>query len=251
VPTTIERSGLFRSDCPYIAGKPSASARWSSVGFVHWSYQPEEVTRLLPANLQADLYGGRAWVGYQFLTVIPSGAPNWLSRRSTFDEMRLRVCVVDEDGRPGLFHLSVDVSRPPIVRGQRRALNVPTFNAKTRFTTDRSSSGTVVDYRCRRTDGTTSRLTMVVGRSEGDTDVDRFLTGRWRVLLPDRFWIGSPENRWVVAAHDSWPLFRSSVLAVDDDALLAAGLPAPAGPAQALWSPGVDVQLSIPRTGVI
>ena len=249
MPTTIERSGLFRGDCPYDAGKPSASVRWSSVGFVHWSYPPEEVARLLPANLQADLYGGKAWVGYQFLTVVPSGARDWLSRRSTFDEMRLRVCVVDENGLPGLFHLSVDVSRSSIARGQRRALNLPAFYAKTRFSTDRSSRGTVVDYRCRRTDGTTSRLTMVVGRSYADTDVDRFLTGRWRVVLPNRFWIGSTENRWVVAAHDRWSLYRSSVLAVDDDALLAAGLPAPAAPAQALWSPAVDVRLSIPRTG--
>jgi uncharacterized protein YqjF (DUF2071 family) len=235
------------------------SAAWSSVGFVHWSYPPDQVERLLPPNLQVDMYGGRAWVGYQFLTVAPAAGslldrlPGGFSSRAAFNEMRLRVCVVDENGLPGLHHLSVDVNRPSVVRWQRRTLNLPAFNAETAFTLDPdpTTATMTAGYLCRRSDGTTAGLRLRISSASAstgaDTDVDRFLTARWRVLLPDRFWTEGDENRWVVTAHDPWKLHRATIVAVDDDALLAAGLDPPDGRGQALWSPGVSVKISTPR----
>ncbi|MDH3295047.1 MAG: DUF2071 domain-containing protein [Acidimicrobiia bacterium] len=249
--STIERTGLFPSECPYVAGRPAVSVGWSSVGFVHWGYEPDRVARLLPDNLQVDVYGGQAWVGYQFLTVTPGAGTRlgrlagWATRRAAFHEMRLTVCVVDRDGRPGVHYLSIDIDRSAIVRWQRRVLNLPAFHSG--ITASATVPG-VAEYRSRRSDDTTARLRMQVGSSVADTDIDHFLTARWRILLPQRFWVGGTEHRWVVTAHDPWLLHRASVVTVDEDALLAGGLPVPGGPAHGLWSPGVDVRISRPQT---
>jgi uncharacterized protein YqjF (DUF2071 family) len=36
---------------------------WSSITFLHWSYQPQVVQRLLPGSLRVHDFDGRAWVG--------------------------------------------------------------------------------------------------------------------------------------------------------------------------------------------
>ncbi len=235
--------------------------RWSSVGFLHWGYDPDVVARLLPSSLRADLYGGQAWVGYQFLTISPtadsmlSRLPGWAARRTVFNEMRLRVCVVDGNDLPGIHLLSVDNDRSSVVRWQRRTLNLSSFHAKVSGDTDRlgglKAPGSVVDYRSERRDGTTARARIRITGSRAETDVDRFLTARWRVMLPPRFWVDGTENRWVVNAHDRWLLQRASALTIDDDALIAAGLPSPTGAPVALWSPGTIVETSTPRAAML
>ena len=264
--TTIERDGLFRADCPYVAGSPSVALSWESVGFVHWSFDPDLVAPLLPDNLQLDVYGGRAWVGYQFLTVAPSHStrirrlPGRFVERTSFNEMRLRVCVVDENGLPGVHYFSVDIDRRSVVRWQRRVLNLPAFHAELKYellvdhgVAQEGTERGEVEYRSIRSDGTEAHLEMLISSTPADTDIDHFLTARWRVQLPARFWDdteGGYENRWIVTEHARWPLRRCSTVRVDPDALITAGLPAPSGAPHAHWSPGVEVRVSSPRRSV-
>ena len=36
---------------------------WRQLTFLHWSYTPDAVQRLLPAGLEVDTFDGAAWVG--------------------------------------------------------------------------------------------------------------------------------------------------------------------------------------------
>lgn len=251
----VERQGLFRVQCPYQAGRPSIRLQWRSVGFVHWDCDPAAVDRLLPSNLQPDLYGGRAWVGYQFVTVtadteslpriVSSRRLPWgsLIRRAHYHEARVVTCVVDRFGLPGVWNLSVDTDSSAVARLRRRVLNQDAHQSEARFW---SSAGQSVFW-TQRGDGTTARLKITRGNPIRPTDIDRFLTARWRTILPPRPWVAPAESRWVVTVHDQWRLHRAAVDHVDDDALIAAGLPPVSSRPQALWSPGVAVEIGLPR----
>jgi len=252
VPAGIERHGLFSATCPDgIVGR-SVPVGWRSVGFVHWAYDPSTVARLLPPGVSVDLYGGRAWAGLQFTTVIPgrshgSGASPldrlpWRPRlRPQFDEVRAVVAVVDRHNRPGVWYLSLDTNRRIVAAGLRRWLNLPAYEAESRF----SSVDGRFEYWTHRPDGTTARLKLTVGPTITPTDIDRFLTARWRIVLPPPFWDGPDESRTMPIFHEPWILHRASVEFVDDELLVAAGLPPATGPGQALWSPGTTVDIGL------
>jgi uncharacterized protein YqjF (DUF2071 family) len=36
---------------------------WSCLAFLHWSYEPRVLARLLPGRLRPHTFDGRAWVG--------------------------------------------------------------------------------------------------------------------------------------------------------------------------------------------
>ncbi len=238
----IERDGLFEATCPYDAGRLAVTATWRSVAFVHWGFDPEAVSPLLPADVGVDLYGGRAWAGYQVARV--SHGPARLS--VGYHEVRVVVAVVDHFGVPGTCYLSVDTDRAIVAAAQRRWLNLASYEAEARFAAD----GDQVEYWTKRPDGTTARLKLTVGPEITATDVDRFLTARWRILLPPSWWDShhpDGNHRQLITAHDPWILHRASIEFFDDEVLVAAGLPPAAGAGQALWSPGTEVRIGLNR----
>lgn len=258
VTARIEREGLFTASCPETTAGPSLTVGWRSVGFVHWAYDPDAVARVLPTSVGIDLYGGRAWAGYRFLTVIPgplrhrADAPldrlPWRPRirlRPEVTEVRAVVAVVDRLGRPGLFFMSVDTDRKGVAAGLRRWLNLSAYEAESRF----SNADDRLEYWTHRPDGTTARLNLTIGPEITPTDVERFLTARWRIVLPPRRWDPPGEIRTVTTVHEPWILHRASVELFDDEVLVAGGLPPAVGPPQALWSPGTSVRLGRPRPG--
>lgn len=260
----VERDGLFDATCPETIIGRSITVGWRSVGFVHWAFEPDAVTRLLPPTVSVDCYGGRGWAGYWFTTVTPGrvvtdGAPptgrrSWRDRAPQFavrvrpelHELRAVVAVVDRSGRPGLWHLSVETSRRIVAAVLRRHLNVAAYEAESRF----SARDDRVEYWTQRPDGTTARLSLTVGSAITATDIDRFLTARWRIVLPPRRWDPPGHGRSITMVHEPWILHRASVELFDDEVLVAAGLPPPAGPAQALWSPGTTVKLGTAQLDV-
>lgn len=260
----VEREGLFEATCPETIVGRSVTVGWRSVGFVHWAFEPDAVTRLLPPSVSVDCYGGRAWAGYWFTTVTPgriagNGAPPlgrrlWRTRqprlnfrlRPELNELRVVVAVVDQSGRPGLWYLSVDTNRRIVAAGLRRHLNLAAYEAESRF----SAGDDRIEYWTHRPDGTTARLKLTVGPPITATDIDRFLTARWRIVLPPRRWDPPGESRSITMVHEPWKLHRASVELFDDEVLVAAGLPPAGGPGQALWSPGTTVKLGSVELGV-
>jgi len=232
-----------------VAGR-SIAAEWRSVGFIHWAYEPEALAGLLPDLISPDLYGGRAWAGYQFTTVSfgrgrigrwpPLDRLPWrVQLRPEHHEVRAVIAVVDRLGRPGVWYPSVDTNRKTVAAGFRRWLNLSAYESESRF----STADDRVDYWTKRPDGTSARLNLTIGPKIDPTDVDHFLTARWRIVLPPRHWESPNDARTITTVHEPWILHRASVELFDDDVLVAAGLPPAIGPGQALWSPGTSVTL--------
>ena len=105
-----------------------------------------------------------------------------------------------------------------------------------------------VTYRSdRRWPRSTARSLLTVRAGEriapaGVSDLEHFVTARW-ALGSTLF--GQPT--WAEVDHVPWPLHRAEIVECDESVLAAAGLPTPRGEPFALWSPGVEVRIGLPR----
>ena len=86
---------------------------WRWLSFLHWSYQPEVLQRLLPDGLRPHTFDGRAWVGLTPFLLQDQRTPAapalpWFT---SFPETNLRTYVVGPDGREGLWFFSLDAAR--------------------------------------------------------------------------------------------------------------------------------------------
>ena len=48
---------------PWVVRWPVMYQTWSWIAFLHWSYDPRVLQRLLPGGLRPHTFDGRAWVG--------------------------------------------------------------------------------------------------------------------------------------------------------------------------------------------
>jgi uncharacterized protein len=240
-----EQAGLAGT-CPFTIDRPVMRQRWERLTFLHWSFDPAEVQRLLPAGLTAQTFDGAAWVGLVpfFMHVATAGgrqAP-WVSR---FCETNVRTYVVDREGRAGIWFFSLDAARLGAVAVARSTYRLPYFWSAMRL----ASRGDEIAYACRRrwpgAPGVRSRVRIRIGGPIAPAEVSdfyHFLTARF--LLHS---VSGSRRRFAVACHDPWPLHRAEVRTADDQLIEAAGLPAPRGEPLALYSPGVDVRIGRPE----
>jgi uncharacterized protein YqjF (DUF2071 family) len=222
---------------------------WTWLSFLHWSYDPETVQRLLPDGLRVHAFEGRAWVGLTpFLmedlrTPVAPALP-WFT---SFPETNVRTYVRGPDGREGLWFLSLDAGRLEPVLVARSTYALPYMWSRMAAERD----GRVMRYRSeRRWPGPTpaaSRITVEIGAPlapEDLTERDHYLTARWQLYT--RIGFKALLARSVVD-HGPWPLHRATVRELDQTLLTAGGLPAPEGEPVVHWSPGVRTRISGPR----
>ncbi|MFE4960993.1 YqjF family protein [Streptomyces sp. NPDC056653] len=152
------------------------TARWLSQTFVHWPYPPEEVQALLPRGLQVDVSRNAAWVGitpFLMASVKVLGAVPLPV--STFNETNVRTYARLPDGRNGLWFLSIDVSNPVMLAA--RVIGAPYHVGNLKIRTD----GPVIHYTGeRRGGGSRYRLAVRPGAPAEVTELDVWLTSRWR-----------------------------------------------------------------------
>jgi uncharacterized protein len=247
-PDASQTAGVSDGVCPFSVDRPVMRQRWERLTFLHWSFEPAAVQRLLPDGLRADLFDGMAWVGLVpfFMHV---GAPDgrelpWVSR---FCETNVRTYVRDRAGRAGIWFFSLDAARLGAVAVARTTYRLPYFWSAMRI----RETGDHITYRCRRRlpgpRGTTSAVAITIGDSLGEHELDsrdHFLTARWIL-----FTLFSGRPMLARACHRPWPLHRAQVRWLDDGLVAAAGLPAPAGEPLVHYSPGVDVAIGRPERG--
>jgi len=121
---------------------------WSWLGFLHWSYRPEVLQRLLPAGLRPHTFDGRAWVGVTpfFLEDLRTPVAPALPWFTSFPETNVRTYVVGPDGREGLWFFSLDAARLEPVLVARSTYALPyKWSA---MTVERD--GSTIRYRSRR-----------------------------------------------------------------------------------------------------
>jgi hypothetical protein len=223
--------------------------RWEWLTFLHWSYEPSAVQRLLPPGLTADTFDGRAWVGlvpFQ-MWVAPPRLPAlpWLGQ---FCETNVRTYVRDRHGRAGVWFFSLEASRLAAVVAARTTYRLPYYWAAMRL--DKTPDRLVYTTR-RRWPGPRNTVTggTVVVRP-GDpippaevTGLEHFLTARWRLFSH----AGQHTLRYADAEHPPWPLQRAAVDQCDDTLVTSAGLPQPDSQPLVHYSRGVEVRIGLPR----
>lgn len=230
--------------CPYTIDRVVMRHRWDQLTFLHWSYEPELIQRLLPKGLVVDTYDGAAWVGLvPFLMEVRSRRDRVLDWPFRFPETNVRTYVRDSEGETGVWFLSLDSARWGAVPSARSTYRVPYFWSKMSVT----RTGDTMDYDLRRRwpgSRATSNVRVRIGDPHRDDEVtsfDHYLTARWIVYGS---WGGTVLKAY--AAHAPWGLHRASA-EVNDGLVAASGLPAPKGQPIVHWSPGVDVEIGPPH----
>jgi len=239
-------AGEYSPVCPFTVDRPVMRQRWERLTFLHWPYEPALVQRLLPSGLTVHTFGGAAWVGLVpfFMRVHTPGGHGepWVSN---FCETNVRTYARDQDGRAGIWFLSLDAARAGAVAVARASYRLPYFWSSMRL----AQRDEEIAYSCqRRVPGPREAVSQVRVRVGGRYQPaelggrDHFLTARW--VLFSRL-AGRPC--YARAEHRPWPLHRADPVTVDDGLVAAAGLPGPQGPPLVHYSPGVDVRIGRPE----
>lgn len=219
--------------------------RWSDLGFVHWPYEPELVSRLLPHGVEVDTFGGSAWIGLIPFRMEGLGLP-WFSPLpfvGSFPEVNVRTYVRCGDRR-GVWFFSLDVNKllPTLVA--RAVYRLPYCYGRVEHQRDGVLLRTRVERRFpgNRRAGASGRLEIGVGEAIApEDDLATFLTARWGLVT------GRPGKLvWAPVEHPEWSLFHGDLLDLNSELVEAAGLPAPAGDPTVYYSPGVDVRVGRP-----
>ena len=222
---------------PPLAGRASASQRWSHLVFLHWRVDAALVAPLLPHGLVPDEYDGSAWVGLipfvlDRATIL--GSPP-IPYFGSFVEVNVRLYAVDPQGRRGVVFVSLEASRLAAVLAARVLFSLPYVWSRTGLTVD---SG---QYRYTSTrHGDRTKYTAVVARPDSVAVVDDpladFLTARWALFTSIRGRTVHLRNH-----HEPWPLYRAELVSIDDTLLAGAGFAGltDRAPESVLYSPGV------------
>jgi len=234
-------------EAPVRIDRPTMLQRWTELSFLHWAYEPAIVQQVLPSELEVDTLDGTAWVGmipFQ-LAIRRPGTPYvpWLAR---FAETNLRTYVRGPDGRRGIWFLSLDAARLGAVAAARTSYRLPYMWAEASI--DRSRD--TIRYKGARrwpAPRATYDVTLRIGAACTEvSELERFWTARWHLISPAPQSL--PPRRIeldvTTVAHAPWPLRRAEVIALDETLLEAAGLPGPAVPPTALFSPGVSTRFA-------
>ncbi len=238
--------GSLSGVCPFTIDRPIMLQRWERLTFVHWSFDPPAVQRLLPDWLQVETFESSAWVGLvPFFMRVASARGREVGWVSHFCETNVRTYVRDREGRSGIWFFSLDAARLGAVITARATYRLPYFWSRMRV----DERGSETAYECRRRwpdrQPTTSRLRVRVGEPFAGSELgdrDHFLTARW-VLFSS----AGERKRFARAWHTPWPLYRAEVSEVDDGLVTMTGLPSPENAPIVHYSPGVDVRIGRPE----
>jgi uncharacterized protein YqjF (DUF2071 family) len=232
--------------CPFTVDRPVMTQRWERLTFLHWPVDPAAVARVLPPGLEVETCDGSAWVGLvPFFMRVATPGGRTAAWASNFCETNVRTYVRDGAGRSGIWFLSLDAARLGAVVVARATYRLPYFWSAMTV----SARGDAMAYASRRRmpgpRGVASTVVVDIGapyRPDELDDRDHFLTARWRLFSARAHGLRSAR-----AEHPPWPLRRAEARRVDDELVVAAGLPRPVGPPLVHYSPGVEVRIGRPE----
>jgi uncharacterized protein len=232
---------------PWPVRWPVMYQTWTWLSFLHWSYDPAVVERLLPKRLEVQTFQGQAWVGVTpfFLEDLRTPVAPALPWFTSFPETNVRTYVRGPDGREGLWFFSLDAARLEPVLVARSTYALPYMWSQMAVERD----GSTIHYRSRRRwpgpAPAPSQITVEVGPAllpQELGEFDHYLTARWQLYTT----LGPLLARSTVE-HEPWPLYRAVVRELETDLVAAAGLPDPEGEPVVHWSPGVRTRISALR----
>jgi len=231
------------SIAPPLAGRASATQRWSHVAFLHWRVDAAAVAPLLPAGLRPDEFEGTSWIGLISFVLDRAtvfGSPP-VPYFGSFVEVNVRLYAVDAMGRRGVVFVSLESARLASVLAARALFALPYQWSRTSL----EVSAGEYRYTARRHLAGSLHSDIVVrlrdSRVEGDPLAD-FLTARWSLFTR----VGGRTIR-LRNHHEPWMLYRADLVRLDDTLLASAGFPGMASrpPESVLYSPGVTTWFGV------
>lgn len=224
---------------------PVMRHRWRNLLFLHWRCEPEVIQSCLPAGLTVDTFDGSAWmaiVPFEMRRIRPCWSPI-VPYISNFLELNLRTYVVDRQGTPGVWFVSLNTNRLLAVALGRGWFRLPYFWCGMRSRTDKSGW---TDYSWWRFHGSDQKVHQLRYRPHGqpapakDETLEFFLVERYvlfTTLSDGRLASGQVH-------HVPYPVQPVDVAIWDDRQFTIDGYPRPGRPPDhALFSSGVDVEV--------
>ncbi len=231
--------------CPFEVEDPIMLHRWEQLTFLHWSFEPAVVQRLLPGWLAVETFEDRAWVGLvPFFMRVSTPTDRGLPWAANFCETNVRTYVCDGEGRNGIWFFSLDAARLGAVIAARATYRLPYFWSDMELDAHSGS----IRYDCRRRwpgpRGAVSRAELRLRDPYQPSELserDHYLTARWTM-----FTSSGERRRFARARHEPWVLQRADVVDLHDELIPAAGLPAPTDAPIVHHSAGVAVRIGRP-----
>jgi len=225
---------------PHTLRRSLMRQRWADLTYLHWPLAPDQVAERIPEPLEPDLFDGSAWVGlvpFQMEGIGLSVGPS-VPYFGSFPETNVRTYVVGPNG-PGVWFDSLDAGRLAAVGAARVAFGLPYMWSA--MSIERGNGW--YRYRTKRRWGgpdATSDVTVRLGTPVPSTDLDVFLTARWRLYSQWRFRVVHAP-----VEHPPWDLRRAEAQ-VGDTLVTAAGYEI-SGEPHVRFARGVPVQIGRPR----
>ncbi len=150
-PLKNRQTPFFSSLPGRLNGAPWIMAQtWCDLLFAHWPVPAATLRRVVPGNLELDLWNGEGWIG-----VVPFRMQGIRPRAgfampviSATPEINVRTYVT-RNGKPGVYFFSLDAASALVVWGARRFFGLPYYRASMRS----RNEGDGVHYRSSRLSG--------------------------------------------------------------------------------------------------
>lgn len=211
---------------------PSVRMRWDNLLFLHWPVEPAAIRALIPAELELDLYDGRAWIAlvpFRMEATRFRGFPP-LPGFSSFYECNVRTYVRARDSRgrehAGVWFFSLDAERLLPVLGGNWLWSLNYIHSRFEVTHERDGSGAVrtTDYALsRRRDATEcTRVAWIRGEP-----IPRASAGSIEQFLTERYWLFTRRRGRIMGGrieHEPWSLRGATLTRLDDTLVRSAGV---------------------------
>lgn len=227
--------------------RPVMLQSWKRLTYVHWPVAPEQVGRNLPDGLTVDTIDGSAWVGLVAFEMQRIRIPRTpaIPYFGTFPETNVRTYVRDDQGRPGVWFDSLDITRLLPVAVARAGYRLPYMWSEMTIRQGENR----IEYRARRRwpgpRNASSRLSVTPGKAISETEqspLERFLTARWGLYT-----MMGRRLAYAPVDHPTWPLQTAELHRLDDELIGAAGYSVGNADPIVNYSAGVDVRIGLPR----
>ena len=219
---------------------------WNDLLFLHWRVEPHEIQRRLPKGLYVDCFDSCAFLGlvpFFMRNIRFRGTPStpWLSN---FLELNVRTYVFDENGRPGVWFLSLDCNQPFAVWAARTLFHLPYQHATMR---SRLQNGRTIDYCSQRSTRKKSETVSHFTYSF-QNDVSYAQPGTIEFFLAERYLLFAVNRRKQILVgqvhHTPYPLCNVETQRVQTDLFELNGFPSNQRPFDhVIGSRGVDVEV--------
>jgi uncharacterized protein len=199
--------------------------QWHDLLFAHWALPTEQVRRLVPSELELDLFASQAYVAVAPFHMSGIRA-RWLPPLpgvSRFPELNVRTYVRYRD-IPGVYFFSLDAASLPAVWAARAGYGLPYFHASMSV----KATASQIEYSSRRLQG--PRPAEFRGRywptseprQRDKSSLEYFLTERYCLYV-----VRSGEVFRAVIHHLPWPLQDAEAEITVNTMARAAGIELP------------------------